>query len=195
MDSDNSLSFIDSYLEQSEAVKRSLKTQRTQILDIVTELYGVAKKGGRIYTFGNGGSACDAMHLAEELVARYLRERPGIRAQHLIDSGTMTCWANDYSFDTIFQRQVETLATKDDAVVGFTTSGNSKNVIAAMEAANKLGAVTIALTGKTGGKAKSSAKHVLVVCSDKTSHIQEAHVAIVHIVCDLLEQWLFPDCR
>ena len=195
MDQAASLAFIDDYLKKSVETKAAVRALNPEILAVVQALHIVIQSGGRIYTCGNGGSACDAMHLAEELVARYLRERPGIRAQHLIDSGTMTCWANDYDFDTIFRRQVETLVTKDDAVVGFTTSGNSKNVLSAFEAANYLGAVTIALTGKGGGKATSLARYALVIPSDKTSHIQEAHVAVVHIICDLLEQWLYPEAK
>ena len=184
--------FIENYLTDAAKAAERLKQQSSVILGIIDALHACALRGGRIYTFGNGGSACDAMHLAEELVARYLRERPGIRAQHLIDSGTMTCWANDYDFETVFSRQVETLATKDDAVVGFSTSGNSKNVLRALEAANELRATTIALTGKGGGQVSRIAKHALVIDSNLTSHIQEAHVIIVHIICDILEQRLFP---
>lgn len=185
--------FISSYINSAASVIGSLNTVAPQIEEISQALLAVARSGGRIYTCGNGGSACDAMHLAEELVARYLRERPGIRAQHLIDSGTITCWANDYEFNGIFKRQIETLMTPDDAVVGFTTSGNSPNVLGALEAANTIGGLSIALTGKSGGKAKDLAKLSLVVPSSVTSHIQEAHIAVVHILCDVLEQQLFPD--
>jgi D-sedoheptulose 7-phosphate isomerase len=165
-----------------------------ELLQLVETLFQTAKAGGRIYTFGNGGSACDAMHFAEELVARYLRERPGIRAQHLIDSGTITCWGNDYEFDTIFSRQVETLATDKDVVIGFTTSGNSPNVCKALAAGNEVGAYSIAMCGKTGGKAKGIANQTIIVDSELTSHIQEAHMMMIHIICDVLEQRLFPEC-
>lgn len=171
----------------------TLEAQSAEIVALAQVLLDVVKKGGRVYTFGNGGSACDAMHFAEELVARYLRERPGIRAQHLIDSGTMTCWANDYDFSTIFSRQVETLATADDAVVGFTTSGNSNNILLGIEAGNKIGAQTIVLTGRGGGVAKDIAKHAFIVNSDVTSYIQVAHMIVIHLLCDLLEQWMFPN--
>ncbi len=193
MDSSQALSFIEGYSQQAGSTLSSLATQKAEILSIADALQGVVEKGGRIYTLGNGGSACDAMHFAEELVARYLRERPGIRAQHLIDSGTMTCWANDYDFDTVFSRQVETLVEARDAVVGFSTSGNSRNILNAIEAGNKLGATTIGLTGKDGGRIKEIASHSIVVQSTLTSHIQESHIAIVHMLCDIIEQRVFPD--
>lgn len=195
MDSREALSFIEGYSQQAGNTLSSLANQKAEILSIADALQTVVEKGGRIYTLGNGGSACDAMHFAEELVARYLRERPGIRAQHLIDSGTMTCWANDYDFDTVFSRQVETLVEARDAVVGFSTSGNSTNILNAIEAGNKLGATTVGLTGKDGGRIKEIASHSIVVSSSLTSHIQEAHIAIVHMLCDIIEQRVFPDAR
>jgi D-sedoheptulose 7-phosphate isomerase len=187
-------SFISNYCSDAAAVASSVEKHSDELLKLIDTLFKAAKAGGRIYTFGNGGSACDAMHMAEELVARYLRERPGIRAQHLIDSGTITCWGNDYEFDTIFSRQVETLATDKDVVIGFTTSGNSPNVCKALQAANEVGAYSIAMCGKTGGKAKAIAKQTIVVESELTSHIQEAHMMMIHIICDILEQRLFPEC-
>ena len=132
------------------------------------------------------------MHLAEELVARYKKERPGIRAQHLCDAGTITCWGNDYNFTDIFARQVETHLTPKDVLIVFSTSGNSENILRAMSAANKVGATTIGLLGKNGGKAKTLAKHSLVVESEVTAHIQEAHLVVVHMLCEVLENLLFP---
>ncbi len=187
-------SFIESYLRQSSEVIASLAQQAPKIVAIVDALFAVSKAGGRLYTCGNGGSACDAMHFAEELVARYLRERPGIRAQHLLDAGTLTCWANDYDYASVFERQVKTLVTPADALIAFSTSGKSENVLAAIKAANEIAALTIAFTGKDGGEAKNLARHFILVRSSVTSHIQEAHAALVHIVCDLLEQRLYPEC-
>ena len=189
-------SFINRYCSQAAEVARSLTEQEEELLSIVDTLEKVCKQGGRIYTCGNGGSACDAMHFAEELVARYLRERPGIPAQHLIDSGTMTCWANDYDFSSVFSRQVETLMTSKDAFVGFTTSGNSENIIKAVAASQKIGGATVVLCGKDGGKLQSyELDHFIIVKSQLTSHIQEAHMIIVHLLCDLLEQRLYPDAK
>lgn len=185
--------FIEQYLRDSAVVKQSLSDQAGHIATVVEALVAVSRKGGTLYTCGNGGSACDAMHFAEELVARYRRERPGIRAQHLCDPSAITCWANDYSFAGAFERQVRTMLRPDDALIGFSTSGNSENVVRAVQAANELGALTIALTGKTGGAIASLAKFSIIVPSPDTAHIQEAHMSIVHMVCDLLEQALYPE--
>lgn len=175
------------------AVIKSIDSMQQEVLDFIDELVSAIQAGGRVYTMGNGGSACDAMHFAEELVARYHRERPGIRAQHLIDSGTITCWANDYDFDTVFARQVETLATDVDIVVGFTTSGNSPNILNALEAADAIGAHSVVFTGKGGGKAMHLAKRHFLVQSDITAYIQVAHMCLIHMICDILEQRLFPE--
>jgi D-sedoheptulose 7-phosphate isomerase len=186
------LSYIDSHIEGSVKVKLSLLEQTELIQNITAELVKVVKNGGRIYSCGNGGSACDAMHLAEELVARYLRERPGIRAQHLCDPGAISCWANDYSYEGVFARQVETYLEPRDALIVFSTSGNSENIVQALAAAKKIGASTIGFLGKTGGQAKTLCKFPLIVKSELTAHVQEAHITLVHIICEGLETTLFP---
>jgi D-sedoheptulose 7-phosphate isomerase len=150
-----------------------------------------AREGGTVYSCGNGGSACDAMHLAEELVARYKRERPGIRAMHLMDPGTLTCWSNDYDFSGTFERQVQTFCTSKDVLVAFSTSGNSENILKAVEAARKAGTPVIGLTGKGGGKMAPLCTMPLVIPATETERIQEAHITIVHILCELLETRLF----
>ncbi len=150
-------------------------------------LLGTIEQGGTIYTCGNGGSACDAMHFSEELVARYKRKRPGIRSRHLLDAGIITCWANDESFETVFSRQVETLCGPADALVIFSTSGNSENAVQAATAAARVGARTIGLVGKGGGRLAGLCDLALVVPSDATERIQEAHITIVHTLCELIE--------
>lgn len=185
-------SFFTQYLSETARVTLSLAQQSDQFNAIATTLVQVAKQGGTIYSCGNGGSTCDALHITEELVARYKRERPGIRAQHFCDAATLTCWSNDYNFDGVFARQVETHLTKDDALLVFTTSGNSKNILAALEAAKKVGAKRIAFLGKGGGKAKALADLAIVVESETTAHIQEAHMTLVHTLCDVIENQLFP---
>jgi D-sedoheptulose 7-phosphate isomerase len=151
------------------------------------------RSGNRVYTCGNGGSACDAIHLVEELVARYKRERPGLPAHHLLDAATITCWGNDYDFDSIFQRQVETLMRAGDVLVALSTSGNSRNVLLAVEAANERGAVTIGLTGRDGGKMKDVCAETFVVPAEATERIQEGHITAIHLLCELVEREMFGD--
>lgn len=164
----------DSLLEQIE--KAALESRRRLAL------------GGTIYTCGNGGSTCDAMHFSEELVARYKRERQGFRSMHLMDAGALTCWSNDYSFDTAFARYAETFCTDSDILFGFSTSGNSKNILNAVTAAKKKGTFTIGLAGKDGGSLKSLCDLCIVVPSAETDRIQESHITIVHILCELIER-------
>lgn len=182
---------IRNYLSESVRVANSLSAQAKEIAEIVSALEKVVLSGGTIYSCGNGGSTCDAMHLTEELVARYKKERPGIRAMHLCDASTITCWSNDYSFEDAYRRQIETFATSKDCLIVFSTSGNSENILAALKEAKNKGAATIALLGKGGGKAKDLAEISLVVASDTTNHIQEAHIKIVHIICEQLENRLY----
>ena len=183
---------IEKHIQESAQVTASLLGSATKIEQISRELVKVVLNGGRIYSCGNGGSSCDAMHLTEELVARYKRERPGIPAHHLCDAGTITCWSNDYDFTGVFSRQVETLVTNKDALICFSTSGNSPNILSALKAGKTVGALTIAFLGKGGGEAARLCSHSLVVASDITAHVQEAHIVLVHILCELLENSLFP---
>ncbi len=183
--------FIHGYSLSSSKTIESLCKQADLIEKIALDLSSLVRQGGRIYSCGNGGSACDSMHLTEELVARYLRERPGIPAQHLQDSATLTCWSNDYNYSEVFSRQVETFVKKQDALILFSTSGNSENVIKAAKKAKEMKCLTIAFSGKEGGELKEHCKYNLIVQSGITSHIQEAHITAVHMVCDILEQELF----
>ncbi|MCB0358620.1 MAG: SIS domain-containing protein, partial [Bdellovibrionales bacterium] len=168
-------SFTSHYIRTSAEVISSLERQQAQIEDVASLLVKVITDGGRIYTCGNGGSSCDSMHFVEELVARYKRERPGIPAHHLLDASVMSCWSNDYSYEGVFARQVETLLTERDALVVFSTSGNSANIVQALRSASTVGATTIALLGRDGGSARPLADHAIVVASEVTSQIQEAH--------------------
>jgi D-sedoheptulose 7-phosphate isomerase len=188
---ENPKGFISEYLTESARVKTSLCSQAETIHQIGQAIAGVYRNGGRLYACGNGGSACDAMHLVEELVARYLRERPGLAAHHFADPGTLTCWGNDYDFSSVYERQVQAFVTEKDVLVVFTTSGNSENILKALAAAKAKGAKTVALLGKGGGKAKGLATHELIVDSKVTSHIQESHIAVVHLLCEYVETALF----
>ena len=149
--------------------------------------------GHKVLVMGNGGSAADAQHLAAELVGRFLRERKALPAIALTtDSSILTAVGNDYGFEQIFRRQVEALALPGDVVVGISTSGRSANVLSALHAARAAGCQTIGLLGRDGGDIAGVVDLPLVIPAQETPHIQEAHVMLIHILCDLIEESLFP---
>ena len=185
------LSLIRSALDESARVKLALRDQAPEVLRMADAVAASFRAGNRLYACGNGGSACDAMHLVEELVARYKRERPGLPAHHLMDGPTLTCWANDYDWDSVFQRQVEAMVRPGDVLVALSTSGNSVNVIRAVEAADARGAVTLGLVGREGGRLAGLCTHALIVPAQATERIQEAHITIIHLLCELVERALF----
>ena len=144
--------------------------------------------GGKVLLCGNGGSASDALHIAGELIGRFQRERQGLPAIALnADVASMTAIANDYGYDRIFERGVEGLLNKGDTLIGISTSGNSENVYLAVKKAKEKGGKTIALLGKDGGKINDIADISIVVPSDCTARIQESHIMIGHIICELVE--------
>lgn len=145
------------------------------------------KSGGTIFACGNGGSSNDAMHFVEELVARYKRERRGIKAMHFMDPAVLTCWSNDYDYATAFERQAQTFCGKNDILLAISTSGNSANVNKAVAVCKKNKAKTIALTGKDGGTLKNLADICFVVPANETERIQEVHITLIHIFCELIE--------
>jgi D-sedoheptulose 7-phosphate isomerase len=149
-------------------------------------------KGKKWLLFGNGGSAADAQHIAAEMVGRlYKLERRGLAALALTtDSSALTCIGNDYGYDQVFARQVEALAQKGDVVLGISTSGNSPNVLKAIQLAKKMGCTTLGLSGKDGGKLAKTAGLCLSVPAAQTSHVQESHIAIGHLLCFLVEREL-----
>lgn len=149
--------------------------------------------GGNLFTCGNGGSHCDAMHFAEELTGRYRKNRRPLGALALGDASHVTCVSNDYGFEHIFARQLEGLARKGDLLVGLSTSGNSKNVILAFEKAKQMGVRSVALLGKDGGALKGLADLAIVVPGQTADRIQELHIKLVHIVIETLERSLFPE--
>jgi D-sedoheptulose 7-phosphate isomerase len=147
--------------------------------------------GGRVYTFGNGGSAVDANHFAEELVGRFERERRPLPAQSLaVDAAALSCIANDYSFAEVFERQVRGFVRPGDVVVAFSTSGRSENVVRGLAAARELGAATVLFGGgEDGGPAAAHADRALIVSSASTARIQELHVFLLHAVIDHVDRW------
>lgn len=148
-------------------------------------------RGGLLMLCGNGGSAADAQHIATEFTVRFIKDRKALRAMALAtDSSTQTATGNDLGFDKVFSRQVEAHGRPGDVLVGISTSGNSPNVLAALEAARAAGIVTVALTGAGGGKAAALADHLLAVPSRTTARIQEMHILIGHAICGAVERRL-----
>ncbi|MBX9676836.1 MAG: D-sedoheptulose 7-phosphate isomerase [Methylotenera sp.] len=146
------------------------------------------KNGGKILLMGNGGSAADSQHIAAEIVGRFKKERKGMPAIALTtDTSIITSVGNDYGYDYIFARQIEALCRPEDLVIGITTSGNSANVVNAMQAAKEIGATTIGLTGGSGGKLNGICDFNLVMPSSVTARIQEAHIFVGHSLCEILE--------
>ena len=145
--------------------------------------------GHTIYLMGNGGSACDCQHFAAELVGRFQKERQAMAAVALTtDTAILTALANDYGFEVVFSRQVEALVRSGDLVVSISTSGNSPNIMKALEKANQQGAVTVGLTGRSGGRMKKLCDICIRIPSDVTARIQEAHLLIEHLVCQRIEE-------
>ena len=185
------LDLIHAALDESARVKHALREHAGDIARVAERVTEAFRAGNRLYACGNGGSACDAMHLVEELVARYKRDRPGLPAHHLLDAATLTCWSNDYDFATAFARQAETMIRPGDVLVAISTSGNSPNVLLAVEAATARGAVTVGLTGRDGGRLRELCSETLIVPAQATERIQEAHITIIHLLCELVERALF----
>ncbi len=167
---------------------------RAQVEAIVDVFVTALRAGKRVLWCGNGGSAAEAQHMAAELSGRYLRERPGLNSEALsVNSSTLTCVGNDYGYDHVFARQVEAFAQRGDVVVGMTTSGSSRNVVLALEAAKKKGAVTVAFTGNGGGRVAEVADLSLIGPDGYAAIVQEVHQVMAHVVCDLVEQRLIFD--
>ena len=179
-------------LEESAQIKKAIAESKVdEIASMVKLIITAYKIGGKVVLFGNGGSAADAQHLAGELVGQFKLKRQALPAIALTtNTSVLTAVANDYGYDAVFSRQVEALVNEKDVVIGISTSGNSPNVIEAIKLAKTKGAKTIGLTGGNGGKLAEVADLALIVPSDSTPRIQEAHITIGHIVCELVEKEL-----
>lgn len=180
-------------LEESITVKKEvLKTLVPKIEEAAGMMIAALKNGNKVMFCGNGGSAADSQHLAAELIGRFKQNRPALAAIALTtDTSIITALGNDFGFDTIFARQVEGLGKKGDILVGISTSGGSKNVVAAVKKSKELGVKTIALLGCGGGTLEKLVDLPLTVPSNNTPHIQESHITIGHVLCGLIEQELF----
>jgi D-sedoheptulose 7-phosphate isomerase len=184
---------VEDGLAESAFVKLLLLQRQAAVIEqIGVRLTKVLKAGRTIFLFGNGGSAADAQHIAAELEARFLRERRALPCHALTtNTSTLTAIGNDYGYDRTFARQLEAYARRGDAAIGISTSGNSPNVLQGIRTARKIGATTIGLTNEKGGKLKGLVDLCLRVPSTDTQRVQECHLAVGHVLCDIIESSMF----
>ena len=182
---------IDRNFEDSIAMLRKSREHLAGRIEQAVEIIRKSlQAGGGVYIFGNGGSASDAQHIVGEFVGRFQAERKALKAVALVgNASVLTCIGNDYGFDRVFSRQLEAMAAAGDVAVGLTTSGNSPNVLVALELARKIGMKTVVFTGSGGGKCAALADVLLDVPSTHTARIQESHAVIYHSICQLVEQF------
>jgi D-sedoheptulose 7-phosphate isomerase len=190
------IDFIKSKIEDSIIIKNKLLKNEiilSTLEQIINDIITSYKAGGKVLWCGNGGSAADAQHLAAELSGRFYYDRPPLFSEALhVNTSYTTAVANDYSYDIIYSRLVEAMGKKNDVLIGLSTSGNSQNVVKAIEKANQLGLTTVAFTGETGGQLKNISKYLINIESTNTPRIQECHMILGHTICEIVEMKLFP---
>jgi len=183
---------ISQRIEASIAVKQQLLKHTAICAEVAEKIIQAYRQGNKVLLFGNGGSAADAQHIAAELVGRFYLERSALPAQALtVDTSSLTAIGNDYDYDLVFVRQIEAFGRPGDVAIGISTSGNSRNVIQALRAAKRRGMLTVGMTGESGGQLKPEVDYCICVPSRETPRIQESHILIGHILCELVEQALF----
>jgi D-sedoheptulose 7-phosphate isomerase len=184
---------IVSILSESIAIKEDLKEQAPLIEKISREIINGYKKDRKVVLFGNGGSAADAQHIAAEFVGKFYKNRESLPALAFhTNTSVVTATANDFGYETIFERQVSSFVKNGDIVIGISTSGNSINVVKGLKRAKELGGITVGLTGQKENKIEKIADFCIKVPSNDTPRIQEGHITIGHIICYLVEKELFP---
>ena len=175
-------------LDRHKKAFELMDSYHDQVLALLEACNMCLQSGGKVIWMGNGGSAADAQHLAAEFMVRYKNERGPLAAIALTtDTSILTAHSNDYHFDSVFERQVRGLCKPEDLVIGLTTSGTSANINLALSAANEIGAFTVALTGRDGGKVKDIATLPIIIANDETARIQEAHMFIGHWLCEAID--------
>jgi D-sedoheptulose 7-phosphate isomerase len=180
------------FKESAEVKSRFLKENLPKLLEVIKLISHTFEAGNKVFFFGNGGSAADAQHFAAEFVNRYIMDRPPLPAIALTtDTSVLTSISNDVAFNEVFSRQLKALGKEGDVAVGISTSGTSANVMKAFEVAQEMGMKTVALTGNDGGTVAKIADLALIVSSNSTPRIQEAHILIGHLLCEMVEQQLF----
>jgi D-sedoheptulose 7-phosphate isomerase len=190
----NAAQFIDRFVAESVRVKsRFFQENRDRIVYVAETIAHGLRRGRKVLFFGNGGSAADAQHLAAELVGRFGPDRAPLAGMSLsTDTSILTALGNDYGYEKVFARQIEALGHEGDIAIGISTSGDSPNVIAAADTARSKGLFTVGFTGETGGKLKDRVEVLFRVPSRETPRIQETHLMLGHILCDLVDRELFP---
>lgn len=186
----------------TESIQHSIETKQKILADpdFIEKIRDVAQtcaetfcNGGKVLFCGNGGSAADAQHLSAEFSGRFYYDRPPLPSEALhVNTSYLTAVANDYSYEEVYSRLLRGIGSEGDVLIGLSTSGNSKNIVKAFETARKLGIITVGLTGETGGQLKNLCDFLLNVPSTDTPRIQESHIMIGHIICELVETALFP---
>ena len=176
-------------LDEWKQLLDTLATFGPVLDEMAAALRATWEAGGKVMFVGNGGSAADAMHFAEELVVRYKRDRRPLAAIALCDPAMITCCGNDFGYDRIFERQVEALGRREDLLVAITTSGNSPNVLLAIDAARAIGMKTAAWLGKDGGRARGRCDIEVLIPSQQTARVQEAHKLLYHALCEWVDEW------
>jgi D-sedoheptulose 7-phosphate isomerase len=185
---------IDEIEASIDVKRRTIETQAPMIVAIAERVVETFRRGGKLLLCGNGGSAADAQHIAAEFVSRFRRERRGLPAIALTtDTSILTAISNDYGYERVFARQVEALGRPGDMVIGISTSGISASVIAAMRAARNGGMATVGFTGASGGTLVDHVDLCLCVPSHNTARIQEVHITVAHVVCEIVERTLFEE--
>ena len=185
---------IKAFEESADVKRRFVREHVDRIVQVAQVIAQAFRKGHKVLLFGNGGSSTDASHIAAEFVGRYKRERRPLPAIALgTDMAAITCIANDYDFADVFARQIKAHGQKGDVVIAISTSGNSPNVLKGLEAAREVGLTTVGWTGGKGGKLAGMVEYPFVVPSTVTARIQESHITLGHVLCELIEESLFAN--
>ena len=186
----------DIFCESIHVKEELLRTELGRIVEIAELIIEALRKNGKVIIFGNGGSAADSQHIAAELVGRFKKDRTALAAIALtVNTSVLTSLANDYGYEIVFSKQIEALGRKNDVAIGISTSGKAKNVALGLKQAKKMGLKTVVLTGKNGNELAKAADLSLLVPSEVTARIQEAHITIGHILCELIEQELCSETK
>ena len=189
------MKLIESYKKTEELLKKFIEKEEKEMLteDVAKKLASIFQAGGKVLIAGNGGSNCDALHFAEEFTGRFRKERRALPALAISDSSHITCVGNDYGFEYIFSKGIEAYGKKEDMFIGISTSGNSQNIIKAVEKSKEEGMTIVLLLGKDGGKLKGTGDYEFVIEGETSDRIQEIHMMILHIIIEGVERIMFPE--